>query len=274
MSRVLFVCNHERRECAAAGDALRRSLEDRGLDVVEPEAGTRPEDVDHVVLLGGDGFLIDFLHRHEFPSTPIFGVNFGTVGFLMNPHEEIDRVPDMIRDRRYSSFPHVILEAEAELEDGRRVRLCGFNEVMLERQSGQSVRLSVLIDDEPFNRFAGDGFVISTPAGSTAYNLAAGGPVVHPAVDGIVLTPLYPHRAEPFHSVQFSVILPLDKKLSAISDEGSKRHMRLVVDGRPVDGVGGVTVRDSGKRVTLLRSLERGFLRALRQKFVGEKEKG
>ncbi|MBN1441381.1 MAG: DNA adenine methylase [Planctomycetes bacterium] len=257
--------------CIAAEERLRRALADAGFELVEsmaPEVEASPE---AAVILGGDGFLIEFLHRHDFPEIPLFGINFGTVGFLMNAHEGLDEVPMILRERRFIATANAVLAAEAELESGERRTWLAFNEVVLERQSGQSVRLRVAVDGAAFNRFAGDGFVVSTPAGSTAYNLAAGGPAVHPHVPGMILTPLYPHRAEPFHSVQFSVMLPLASEITVVSDELPKRHMRLVADGRPLEKVARVIIRDSGKRVTLLRTYDRDFIRTISRKFIGER---
>ncbi|HLU49540.1 MAG TPA: NAD(+)/NADH kinase [Planctomycetota bacterium] len=245
-------------------DRLRRA----GFEVLEPNSG----DPDVLILLGGDGFLMESLRHFAYPRYPVFGINFGTVGFLMNSHSCIPSLTDILREGRSLAVSHPLLEAVAHQEDGKTARVYAFNEFVLERQTGQAVRLEIEVNRRLFNRFAGDGFVISTPAGSTAYNLAAGGPAVHPAVQGIVLTPLYPHQAEPFHSVQFSLVLPLESEISVSAEELLKRHVRLVADGHAFPHIARVTIRDSGRRVTLLRTPDREFTRLLSEKFIGARD--
>jgi NAD+ kinase len=175
----------------------------------------------------------------------------------------------MIREWRFQEENHAILEGTLLCEDGRKERILAFNDFVIERMTRQSVRLQVFLDDVPFNRFAGDGLVLSTAAGSTAYNLAAGGPVVHPAVQGILITPLYPHRASPFQSLQFSLLVPLPSRLRILNDDFSKRSMRVVADGRQVERVSQVEVADSGRRLCLLRPESHVFVEKLARKFIG-----
>ena len=269
IDRLLCIASAARPAGVDASARLKQDLDEAGYTILEERDPGAVAGADAILLLGGDGFLMETLHRLEFPGTPIFGVNFGTVGFLMNSHTILPELPRILRDGRFREVTYSILQANAVLEDGHAHIAYAFNEFVLERQTGQAVRLQVSIDGIAFNRFAGDGFVISTPAGSTAYNLAAGGPAVHPQVKGFVLTPLYPHRAEPFHSMQFSLMLPQDSRISVESEDLPKRHMRLVVDGRPIKGVACVEILDSQKRVTLLRTPDRDFVRMLSQKFIG-----
>jgi NAD+ kinase len=256
-------------ESIDAAKEVRHRLRTAGFDVIDRkawEAGTIP---DVLVLLGGDGFLMESLRVFSYPTIPIFGINFGTVGFLMNSHSCVGTLPEILSSGSFVRVSHALLAAVAIQEDGRETTLYAFNEFVLERQTGQAVRLDLAVGGVHFNRFAGDGFVISTSAGSTAYNLAAGGPAIHPGVQGVVLTPLYPHQAEPFHSVQFSLVLPLECEITVRAEELLKRHMRLVADGQALSNVARVTIRDSGRRVTLLRTPDREFTRLLSEKFIG-----
>lgn len=263
--RVLIHWSPAKTECVEAAREVKYRLSAAGFEVIE-KSGTTP---DVLILLGGDGFLMESLRHFSYPRYPVFGINFGTVGFLMNSHTCVPLLPEILGEQRFFSVSHALLEALASQEDGKTTRAFAFNEFVLERQTGQAVRLEVAVDGAHFNRFAGDGFVISTPAGSTAYNLAAGGPAVHPGVQGIVLTPLYPHQAEPFHSVQFSLVLPLHSEITVSSEELLKRHVRLVADGQSFQDIAKVTIRDSGRRITLLRTADREFTRLLSEKFIG-----
>jgi NAD+ kinase len=224
---------------------------------------------DILIVLGGDGFLMETLRLLEYPPVPVFGINFGTVGFLMNRKDCLSELVSMVQAWRFQEEEHAILEGRLVLENGRDEKVLAFNDFVIERMTRQSVRFEVLLDGVPFNRFAGDGLVLSTAAGSTAYNLAAGGPVIHPAVQGILVTPLYPHRASPFQSLQFSLLLPLGSRLRILNDDASKRSMRVVADGRQVERVAEVEVADSGRRLTLLRPESHVFIEKLARKFIG-----
>lgn len=267
MMRVYVRASDRRVESTDAGREVVRVLCDAGFDLVDDPA----EPYDVVVLLGGDGFLMQTLRDLDYPEAPIFGLNFGTVGFLMNSQSVLAQLGTVLRDHRTYRVEHRLLAARIRFEDGREIERFAFNDIVLERQTGQAVRLRMTIDGQPFNRYAGDGFVVSTPAGSTAYNLAAGGPAVHPAVDSTVLTPLYPHRAEPFHSVEFSLVLPSSARIDAVSEEpGSDRRLRVVADGDPHPDVASISIVGADRKVTILRTFDREFTGLLSPEIIGQ----
>jgi NAD+ kinase len=175
----------------------------------------------------------------------------------------------MIQEWSFSEEEHPVLEGKVTLEDGSTSSVLAFNDFVVERMTRQSIRLQITVDGMPFNRFAGDGFVLSTSAGSTAYNLAAGGPVVHPGIPAILITPLYPHRASPFHSLQFSLLVPLDSRLRIANEDAAKRSMRVVADGKAIERAAAVEVGDSGRRLRLLRPPGHLFVKTLARKFIG-----
>ena len=268
VSRICCLANTQAPECAASLERLESSLRAGGYELVD-EPGTAEDGAEVLVVLGGDGFLMECLHRYDFPEQPIFGVNFGTVGFHMNPQSCLDDVVEILSSGNYQADEHPVLRVKTELEDGGQQELFAFNDVLLERQTRQSVRFSVFLDGVLFNKFAGDGFVVSTAAGSTAYNLAAGGPAVHPELAAMVVTPLYPHQAVPFSSVRFSLAVPLDRSLVFAAEDLPKRGVRLVADGRPLDGAAQIEVLDSTRRITLLRAENMGFAEVLSRKIIG-----
>ncbi len=266
-----ILCHWNRRNpaCQASAEALVAELRGASYEVYDDPRNFASDRPDLLLLLGGDGFLMESLRLLDYPPTPVFGVNFGTVGFLMNTRECLHDLVRMIQSAEFQEEEHPVLEARVDLEDGSTDRLLAFNDFVIERMTRQSIRLQLYMDDVPFNHYAGDGFVLSTAAGSTAYNLAAGGPVVHPGIQAIVITPLYPHRASPFHSVQFSLLVPLKSRLQLVADDLPKRSMRLVADGRQVERVSRALVGDSGRRVKLLRPLSHLFVKTLTRKFIG-----
>jgi len=267
--KVLLHWNRANPACQTSALALLESLRGAGHEVADAADKDSAVRSDLLLLLGGDGFLMESLRLLDYPPTPVFGVNFGTVGFLMNTKECLRDLPRLIQEGSFQEEEHAVLEARVELEDGSRDTLLAFNDFVVERMTRQSIRLQLSLDDVPFNHYAGDGFVLSTSAGSTAYNLAAGGPVVHPGIQAIIVTPLYPHRASPFHSVQFSLLVPLKSRLRLAADDLPKRSMRMVADGRQLERVCRADVGDSGRRVRLLRPQSHLFVKTLTRKFIG-----
>jgi NAD+ kinase len=154
------------------------------------DVGTGQCDV--IVALGGDGLLLHTMHDYIGLGRPIFGMNRGTVGFLMNAYR-----PEGLRARLAEAKPLRIhpLELIATRTDGTTSRAIAFNEVAVTRHSGQSVHLRVCIDGvERLAVFVGDGMIVATAAGSTAYNLSAHGPIIPLASGLLAVTPVCPFR--------------------------------------------------------------------------------
>jgi NAD+ kinase len=265
---ALFACSAH----SAAGSAarrLKRDLQDGGIQVVEKQEDFDPAAVDLVVLLGGDGFLMESFRNLHFPSTPIFGVNFGSVGYLMNPQVVMENLVSLIRKGEFRIEEHPVLQARIQLMDGKEEVLLAVNDFIMDRTGGQTVRLRIQVGGILLNEFSGDGVIVATSAGSTAYNLAAGGPVFPPGIPAMVITPLYPHRAAPFHSLQFSVLIPLNTELEVIGVDIDKRPIRLVADGSTLEGASRIRVSDSGLRLHLLRVKSHEYISNLSRKFIG-----
>ena len=154
---------------------------------------------------------------------------------------------------------------------GEVVVSCAMNDFVFERASGQTVHLRTYIDGVLLNRYSGDGLVVAPPGGSTAYSLAAGGPVVHPLVEGMLITPLYPHRPVQFHSLQFPILLPLSSCVRIEGEDIEKRPLRFVADGSATRHVQSVEIRAFERPVHLLRSSDYEFIDTLVHKIIGRR---
>ena len=277
--RALVVTNADNDDARAFAPLLIEALESRGVAVARWERGNsashsaardRSTPADSlVVVLGGDGFLMQTIRALDYPPTPFYGVNYGQVGFLMNPRMDAATLAEIVVERRFSEVSYPMLQASIELEDGSSAEAHAVNDFVLERASGQTVHLRAWIDDVPLNRYSGDGLVFATPGGSSAYSLAAGGPVVHEGVDCMILTPLYPHRPVQFHSLQFPIILPLEGRVRIAAESTGKRPVRLVADGQTVERVAAVEITHGGKRVRMCRFADYNFADALVRKIIG-----
>ncbi|WP_425229769.1 NAD kinase [Sphingomonas sp.] len=210
----------------------------------------QPDEADVVIALGGDGFMLQtlhaMLHRRQL-AVPVFGMNLGTVGFLMNewrPHGLDDR---LARARPFRVAP---LQMTATGVDGRVHTLPAINEVSLLRETRQTAKLEVTINDRiVMAELACDGILVATPAGSTAYNLSAQGPILPLGSALVALTPISPFRPRRWRGA----ILPDRTRVSLKVLEPAKRPVSAVADQREVRDVARVDVAlDRARELTLL----------------------
>lgn len=257
----------------AAIESVESTLRARGYSVTSWVDGESlpSDDYDLVLVLGGDGFMMSVIRHLDFPPVPIYGVNYGRVGFLMNPPVIPSELVDQLESPELTEATYPILEARLVLGDGETIEERAFNDVVIERTSGQTAQLDLYIDGILLNSYSGDGLIVATPGGSTAYSLAAGGPVVHHAVDSMIVTPLCPHRPVQFHSLQFPLVLSLGSLVRVENLDQEKRPVRCVCDGRAVEGVTEVSISHRGSRVRLLRSPGYEFIDTLVRKVIGRR---
>lgn len=151
-----------------------------------------PDQADVIVAIGGDGFMLNVLHQYGDPDRAIYGMNRGTVGFLMNAFSTDDLEKQIMQSHSQVIHP---LRMNATLRDGDHRCLHAINEISLLRQGAQTANLRILVDDqERIEKLMCDGVILSTPAGSTAYNLSAGGPILPMGSNVLALTPLAAFR--------------------------------------------------------------------------------
>lgn len=185
----------------------------------------RRKDGPHVlVILGGDGFMLQVLHKFLKKKIAFYGMNCGTVGFLMNDYKS-KHLPERIASARPSVlYP---LQMHARRISGKIAQATAFNEVSLFRESRQAAKIRVTVDHVVrLNELICDGVLVATAAGSTAYNFSAGGPIIPFGANVIALTPLVPFRPRRWrgallpHSatVNFDILEPTKRPVSAVAD--------------------------------------------------------
>jgi NAD+ kinase len=204
-----------------------------------------PEDADVIVALGGDGFMLHVLHRFMDTGKPIYGMNKGTVGFLMNEYREEDLSGRLERATETVIHP---LEMTAVDGDGLAHSALAINEVALFRQSYQAARLKISIDGKTrLEELVCDGVLVATPTGSTAYNLSAQGPILPISAPLLALTPVSAFRPRRWRGALLSRHQIVDVEVL----EAQKRPVNAVADHREVKSVQSIRIRESAE----LRSL-------------------
>ena len=221
-------------------------------------------DVNLVLVLGGDGTLLavaDIIGQSG-RDVPILGINFGSLGFLT----EITR-PEL--------FPALEAAIAGNADHDQRMMLCGrvgpdarvaLNDIVLTRTAlSRMVDLHVTVGDQFVTSVRSDGLIIATPTGSTAYNLSAGGPVVHPAMDAIVLTPIAPHTL-----THRPIVIPAEREVRVRAASGNAgAEIYLTFDGQhgfPMQDGDEVSVTRAAKPIRLVRSTNRSYFEVLREK--------
>lgn len=210
--------------------------------------GNHPIDAaDVVVALGGDGLMLQTLHRVMLTDVPVYGMNFGSVGFMMNAFSEDDLVGRLAAVQRTQIYP---LSMEVLDTTGRTQKALALNEVSLFRSTYQAAKLQIIVDGETrLDELICDGALLSTPAGSTAYNLSAHGPILPIEAPLLALTPISPFRPRRWRGA----ILSNRATVKFITREAAKRPVSAVADNVEFQNVLEVTVyEDRSHGVTLL----------------------
>jgi NAD+ kinase len=209
---------------------------------------------DVVVCLGGDGFMLETLHRTLSRDVPVYGMNCGSVGFLMNAFQEDDLPERLARAQEVVLHP---LRMVAVTRTGAVEEALALNEVSLLRQLRQTAKIRITIDGRVrLTELVCDGVLVSTPAGSTAYNLSAHGPIVPLSADLLALTPISAFRPRRWRGA----LLPSAADVLFEVLEGDKRPVSAVADFTEVRDVASVAVsEDRALKTTVLFDPDQGL---------------
>ena len=207
-----------------------------------------PQEADVIVSLGGDGFMLQTLHRHAALGKPVYGMKLGSVGFLMNHF----RQEDDLLERIHAAEPAVLnpLEMLAQTESGATVGSLAYNEVSLLRQTRQAAHVCIELNGQVrLDELICDGVMLATPAGSTAYNFSAHGPILPLGANVMALTPIAPFRPRRWRGA----VLKSGTEVRFRVNDPHKRPVSATADSHEVRDVTEVLVRESRDRsVTLL----------------------
>lgn len=150
-----------------------------------------PESINFIISLGGDGTILRLIHRHPLLQAPILAINLGSLGFMADiPVDEIEISLRNLLEGHFKVQSRIVIDGKTSAGKTN----FAVNEIVIHRANNPClVDLAIYVDDRYLNTFSADGMIISTPCGSTAYSLAAGGPILTPELNALVLTPICPH---------------------------------------------------------------------------------
>lgn len=277
MKKVGIIPNLEKRESYQATEKLVGFLKQQGCAPMMKEsvaekmgfkdASCTEEELfantDFIVLLGGDGTILDISKKAAFNKTPLLGINLGHLGFLTDTdiHGMEESVLKVINNDCHIE-KHMMLEADVESAfDGNGTYYC-LNEFAVSR--GNMVELGVYVNDEYLDNFFGDGVLVSTPTGSTAYNLSAGGPILKPDSNSLAITPICAHTM-----YARSIVISAEDVVKLVINRRSHTVLTVAADGRDMSKVNmndTITIKKSDKYLSIIKTSKLGFYDILRQK--------
>ena len=277
IQRIGVVLKTTSREAAALGRELVAEIRRLGLEpVIDRESATvlgsddqieredLPSHVDLVVVLGGDGTLLS-VTRGPLNGTPILGINMGTLGFLTEHppeavfsalHAALEGATQIVRRER--------LLVTVATPDGDPITRCVLNDAVINKSAlARMLTLSVHVDGQFVSRFRADGLIVATPTGSTAYNLSAGGPILYPNLEVLVVTPICPHAL-----TNRPIVLGLESRIE-IRLESVSEEVYLTLDGQqgfPLSTTDLVRIECCPDPVHLIADQNRSYFQVLHRK--------
>ena len=223
-------------------------------------------DADLVIAIGGDGTMLFASRLARKHGTPILGINRGRLGFLadVTPDEMIASV-DHVLDGNYTTDSRLLLQARLRRTSGKEQFAYALNDVVLQRrETGRMVDFETRVDGRYVNTHSGDGLIVATPTGSTAYALSCGGPIIEPHLDAIVVVPVCPHTL-----TDRPIVIAADRPVDVCLLERDDTKAEITVDGfsmgsfKPEDKL---QISAANKRVTLVHPPGYDFYGILRSK--------
>ena len=258
---------HERRVDAVWTTEAAKLVDGGGRKVAEREE--LPSQIDLMLVLGGDGTLLAMAKAiaESGRDIPILAVNFGSLGFLTEiTRPEIFTALEAAINGQATHDLRMMLRATATRKGQLPLAHMALNDVVFTRTAlSRMIELSVSVGDQFVTAVKADGLIVATPTGSTAYNLAAGGPIVHPSMDALVLTPIAPHML-----TNRPIVIPTEREVrvrSTSSNAGDEVY--VTVDGQTGFGLhegDEIAIAKSERPLRLIRSTTRSYFEVLRQK--------
>jgi NAD+ kinase len=265
IKRVALVGNHDKAACAHIIRTAKRLLARAGRTAVTgDDTAQLARDSDLILVFGGDGTMLRAARETAGLGTPLLGVNIGGLGFLTAVSS--DHLADALKKIWRGEFqfePRALIEVSGTFQKKKLVSTA-LNDIVVSRGAvSRLIALDVSVDGELVTRYRGDGLIVSSPTGSTAYSLAAGGAIVLPTAEVFTLTPICPHALS-----NRSLILPLSSTIH-IKSASTPPATILSADGEVVAQLNHgdeVTIRRSRRAARLMRLKDSSFLEAMRRK--------
>ena len=227
LKRIINIISNKNYHSRNTTVKLKQKFENKGFIVSE----TYSPNAELNICVGGDGGFLRAVHRNKFPTIPFIGINTGHLGFFQEIlPENIDDFITKYINKDYKVEEMTLVKAEI-VTNQKSYFLTGVNEIVIKGIKSKVVHLEIFIDENHLERFSGDGIIISTPSGSTAYNFSSGGSIVYPSIESLQITPLAPINSKAFRSLLNSAIIPGDLVILVKPELRYENSLLVVNDG-------------------------------------------
>jgi len=229
-----------------------------------------------IVCIGGDGAFLAAVHSCVFPSVPFVGINTGHLGFFQEIYpDQIDIFIDNYKSGKYHIQRLKTVKTDIILDD-ETVELVGLNEIVIKGSGSYSIHLDISIGGSFIQRFSGDGILVATPAGSTAYNYSLGGSIVDPRLNLLQVTPIAPMNTTAHRSFTSSILLPSDLSLGVTPEPRSDYDVIVSTDGieHRYKSVNDINIYFAETIINLIRFESYDFWDKVKNKFLDDRGRG
>ena len=266
MSRIISIFTNETELSMDVKSMLTKELAGRGYTVMSEYS----RDADLIICIGGDGAFLETIHQCDFPENPIVGVNTGHLGFFQEVlPEDFEKFIEEYEREDYSIQKLNTVMCTVTNSEGKQNRHTGLNEITITGRKSYSIHFDISIDGKPIEKFSGDGILVATSAGSTAYNYSIGGSIVDPRLNLLQVTPLAPMNTTAYRSFTSSILLPSELTLGIVPESVESR-IYITNDGIETgySDVKYIDVKASDKSVNLIRFRDYDFWNKVKDKFL------
>ena len=263
----IFIYNNDAEASLQVAGQLKDKLIGRGFSVQEKFG----PDTEFVCVVGGDGTFMHGLQQCGFPSVPFVGVNTGHLGFFQEfQPENLDELVDAIDSGDFRVQRHRLLMATVRTQNGSLHSFKALTDVVYKGSISKVTHLNLAIGDSFIQKFSGDGILVASSAGSTAYNYSLGGSIVDPRIDLLQVTPIAPMNTIVFRSFTSSILVPPGQVVHIYPDKEFKKSGYLIVDGREhfFENCEEVAVELSDDEIQLVRLADYDFWAKVKSKFL------
>ena len=266
MRRIITINSNQVQKSLETKELLTKKLQSMGFEV---KYYFHP-DTELIISIGGDGSFLKTIHDFDFPEVPVVGINTGHLGFFpdISP-DNIDTFIDSYLKKDYL-IQDIPLIGASVCTDKHCFDVFAINEVVVKGDKSRTIHINLRVNDKHIQKFSGDGMIISTPTGSTAYNYAAGGSIVDPNLSLMQLTPLYPINTNAYRSFTSSIIISRDSIINIDPEYRFENSILVVVDGveHIYNQISDIKVFMSDVKIKLLRMSNYEFWSRVAEKFL------
>lgn len=266
MKRIITINSNKTNKSVETKKILTDKLINSGFEVTYEFC----KNTELLISIGGDGSFLKTVHDSNFTQTPIVGINTGHLGFF--PEISPNHIDSFIKSYKSNDFwvQDISLIKANICTNNFKSNMYAINEIVVKGDKSRTIHLSLDVNGKHIENFSGDGMIISTPTGSTAYNYAAGGSIVDPGLNLMQLTPLYPINTNAYRSFTSSIIFSSESIIKITPEYRFEDSILIVIDGVEYrfNQMSSIEISISDLKIKLLRMLDYEFWSRVSEKFL------